>query len=244
MNQIILLQGAMPCEVAEFRKFFMPLRREVVAGFLFDLGEFQGSTVIISETGVGLIQASCATTLALERYRPTHILNQGLAGAHREDLSLGDVILGKEVRSINSFAKPQSPLEKKDTADTLPHESWEFQDFWKGDSPLLASEQLLQAFRQEDWKGKLLEGVLGSGDVWNREDQVIRWIHRQRNTLSEDMESLGVYKIAQAFSVPCLGIRIISNNELTGTGYDETWAKALQEFICVHFGKLLEFCNS
>ena len=47
----------------------------------------------------------------------------------------------------------------------------------------------------------------------------------------EDMESLAAYRICQRFGVPCLGLRVISNNELTGEVYRRTVGEDLQDFI-------------
>lgn len=45
------------------------------------------------------------------------------------------------------------------------------------------------------------------------------------------MESIGVYTTCNQFDIPCIGIRIISNNELIGESLDEEQATKLQELI-------------
>ena len=45
------------------------------------------------------------------------------------------------------------------------------------------------------------------------------------------MESIGVYSTCQQFNVPCIGIRIISNNEITGEELDEEQAINLQKML-------------
>lgn len=66
------------------------------------------------------------------------------------------------------------------------------------------------------YDGKLLRGKLGSGDLFSRETDRIDLLHTQFGELCEDMESAAVYKVCQTFHVPVIGIRIISNNEITG----------------------------
>ncbi|MFQ8758582.1 MAG: hypothetical protein ACLSAF_03025 [Intestinimonas sp.] len=42
----------------------------------------------------------------------------------------------------------------------------------------------------------------------------------------EDMESIASYQLCHRFGTPCIGLRIISNNELTGSPIRERWACA------------------
>ena len=63
-------------------------------------------------------------------------------------------------------------------------------------------------------------GILGSGDIFNREVDRINWIREHKNTLCEDNESIAVYTICNKLNINCIGFRTISNNELTQTEED------------------------
>ena len=80
-------------------------------------------------------------------------------------------------------------------------------------------------------KNKVYRGILGSGDVFNREYDRIVWINDTFHTLCEDMESIGTYSVCNKFKVPCIGIRIISNNELLLEELDENQAINLQQIL-------------
>ena len=80
-------------------------------------------------------------------------------------------------------------------------------------------------------KNKVYTGTIGSGDVFNREIDRIDWISNNFGNLCEDMESIGVYSVCNKFNIPCIGIRIISNNEITGEELDENQAIILQELL-------------
>ena len=45
------------------------------------------------------------------------------------------------------------------------------------------------------------------------------------------MESIGVYSVCDKFNIPCVGIRIISNNELLLEKIDKEKAVELQKII-------------
>ena len=46
----------------------------------------------------------------------------------------------------------------------------------------------------------------------------------------EEMEGAAAAMIAEAFGVPMLGIRVLSNNLTNGGGYDPSTARDCQEF--------------
>lgn len=75
---------------------------------------------------------------------------------------------------------------------------------------------------------QIYKGTLGSGDVHNREIDRIVWINNIFKNCSEDMESIGTYSTCSKFNIPCVGIRIISNNDILLEKLDMTKATELQ----------------
>ncbi|MFI3254847.1 MAG: 5'-methylthioadenosine/S-adenosylhomocysteine nucleosidase [Eubacteriales bacterium] len=224
MKKPILIQGAMTSEVAIFRSSGN-LEEKKMGGYSFFQGEINGVSVVISETKIGMANAAAATALAIVTFAPRAILNQGIAGAHQEDLNTGDIILGGEVVSINS-------LEKPNTKEGVDYKKWEHFDFFQNKGSFLGDGAMLSVFEQAEYtKGRKIKGILGTGDVWNREAEYIRHLVDLLHTACEDMESLAVAQVAREFALPMLGIRIISNNELQGTAYDPSQGDVLQQFI-------------
>ena len=78
---------------------------------------------------------------------------------------------------------------------------------------------------------QIYRGILGSGDVFNREIDRILWTNNLFQNDCEDMESIGVYSVCNKFHVPCVGIRIISNNEILLERLEETKATELQRIL-------------
>ena len=77
----------------------------------------------------------------------------------------------------------------------------------------------------------IYKGILGSGDVFNREYDRIVWINNIFNNDCEDMESIGCYSVCDKFNIPCVGVRIISNNELLQEKIDKEKAIELQKLL-------------
>ena len=67
--------------------------------------------------------------------------------------------------------------------------------------------------------------------MFSRECDRITWISNTFNNLCEDMESIGTYSVCDKFNIPCIGIRIISNNELLLEKYDREKAIDLQKIL-------------
>jgi adenosylhomocysteine nucleosidase len=62
-------------------------------------------------------------------------------------------------------------------------------------------------------RGRLVEGIVGSADEWNREVDKILWSQETFEIASEDMESAAVHQVAQIYGIPFVAFRIISNSE-------------------------------
>ena len=72
---------------------------------------------------------------------------------------------------------------------------------------------------------------MSSGDIWNKEEDRIKLFNDKYSTLCEEMELYSVYKICDQEKIPCIGIKIISNNAMNGQKYDITVTKTLDEFL-------------
>ena len=99
--------------------------------------------------------------------------------------------------------------------------------YYEGDKGLLAAAN---AVKDKYTKGKVVEGTIGSADVWNNEVDRIKWLHTKYETSVEEMEGAAA-QIAKAYDVPFLGIRVLSNNKTNGGKYNPETAAADQEYV-------------
>lgn len=207
----IVVQGAMRSEVEILISRFPGGKFADVRGYSFYEAALDGCTVVISRTEMGTINATVATMLAIEKYKPDVIINQGTAGAHLRELCVGDIIIGREAVYINNIRTPaRGAGEGSNALDWVPGR----------DSFLTAADAKLvdKALAIPYNGGKLLCGRLGTGDVFSKEVDRIDLLHSQLGHMCEDMESVAVYRACEIMGVPVIGIRVISNNELVGNG--------------------------
>ncbi len=231
--ETILVQGAVTGELRELIRMIPHGVQCAVNGFAFYETELNGKRIILSRTGVGMMNACIATMTAIQAYHPDCIINQGTAGGHTRDVRYGDIVIGEESVYLNNMRMPlKGSGEGSDALAWRPGRS--------NTVVVEADEQLIETARQVEYEGRVIVGRLGAGDIFSREADRIDWLHKQMGHLCEDMESTAVYKACEACNVPVLGLRIISNNELTGPRDDkEKYANAqieLQKFV----RKLLE----
>src|SRR5262249_6145644 len=97
-----------------------------------------------------------------------------------------------------------------------------------------ADERLLAAarsVRDHYRKGRVVDGVIGSSEVWNSELDRIQQFHDRFGTTAEEMETASAAQIAGLFDIPFLGIRVVSNNITNGGSYDAATGPACQEYV-------------
>src|SRR5690625_865129 len=89
--------GAMDEEI-ELLKEKMTNKQEIeIASVLFIEGKLNGKEIILLKSGIGKVNSAMATTILLERFQPTHVINTGSAGGFSNKLEVGDVVVGDEV---------------------------------------------------------------------------------------------------------------------------------------------------
>lgn len=233
IDKIILIQGAIEEELEYFLSILKEKEKKVIAGYEFYEGLLNTRKVVLSKTLVGTIHATTATTIGILNFHPNIVINQGIAGAHSENLHIGDIVIGERCANINAYKMPLKG--KKEGSNPF-----EWKPNKRAKDIKIADSNLVSIFKKELSIGdnKVYKGILGSGDVFNREYDRICWIENTFHNLCEDMESIGVYSVCNEFEIPCIGIRIISNNELLQEEINKSVAIDLQRKLVSIIGKL------
>ena len=229
----ILIQGAMMSEIEQLIENLPSGQKINHHGYFFFITKLNGVQIIISQTKIGIIHACIATQLAIEKYSPDIIINQGTAGAHIRDLTVGDIIIGETAVYLNDIRTPTRKKGKGSNAlEWLPGDSGSF---------VISTDPSLVKFAAKiPYDGRIFSGRLGSGDLFSKETDRIDLLHSQLGEISEDMESAAVYKVCHTFNVPVVGIRVISNNEITGNKDVEKQFEIAQTKLQAYILQLLE----
>lgn len=237
----VIVQGAMPIEVELLVKRLENVSEEKVGGWTFWRGTVSGYPVVVSKTLKGMSNTAAATAIAIERFKPVAIINQGTAGGHDAQLNVFDIVIGEAAVNLGAFKTGvRQSGQGSDSVEWVPMDLLASEGS-AGEDPnartmrrFNADEQLLAAadnVKDSYRKGKVVRGVIGSSDVWNSELDRINRFHKQFGTSVEEMETASAAQIAKFFNVPFLGIRVLSNNITNGGKYNGTTALACQEYV-------------
>ncbi|MBU8905548.1 5'-methylthioadenosine/S-adenosylhomocysteine nucleosidase [Desertibacillus haloalkaliphilus] len=90
--------GAMDEEVELLKEKLVDRKDQVIAGCEFHHGKINDMEVVLLKSGIGKVNAAIATTLLIQLYSPTYVINTGSAGGFNEGLKVGDIVISTEVR--------------------------------------------------------------------------------------------------------------------------------------------------
>lgn len=236
-EEIILVQGAMDIEVNTFINALENKQEERIGSYYFWKGSIGKKAVVVSRTEIGLVNAAASTAIAIEKYKPVLIINQGTAGGHDPKLHTGDIVIGKEVVNIGSFR-----TERKEYGVPENPRDWEFfpsvqrlrDKNGKEEINLrfYSDKKYMDMIKKIKYKnGNVVVGVIGSADQWNRELERIKYINEVFKTSAEEMEAVAVAQVAKGFNIPYLSVRILSNTEIYNEMFKPETAVWCQEYV-------------
>lgn len=235
----VIIQGAMPIEIDALRTRLANAAVETVGGWTFWKGTLDGYPVVVSLTLRGMSNAAAATAIAVERYRPLAIINQGTSGGHDPALHVADIVVGMSAVNIGAFRSPFRALGRgSNPMDWMPldltAEGSAINATVHTPSRFQADSGLLEAARRARasyTKARIVEGIIGSSDIWNDELDLIARFHSSFGTAVEEMETASAAQVAAQLHVPFIGIRVLSDNTTTGEAYDPRTSEACEAYV-------------
>lgn len=192
--------GAMEEEVVILRDKLTNLQQEVIAGCEFNIGTLNGVDIILLRSGIGKVNAAMATTILLEKYAPTYVINTGSAGGFNPELNIGDIVISTEVRhhdvdvTIFNYEYGQVPgLPAAFTAD---------------ETLIQIAEDCAQQFDGV----QVVKGLIATGDSFmNDADRVAFVQEKFPNLQAAEMEGAAIAQVAHQFATPFVVIRSLSD---------------------------------
>ena len=234
---IILFVMAMKMEFTHLLSKFKSIVEKKIGIYTYYEAQHKDKTIYILHSAVGIINTSISLTKFLSLIKPDIIINAGTSGAHGKKLNVGDIVLGKEVIYMNSIETIFKEI--NEGSNSL---DWKLKTFSEdeikkdfiGDLNVLKGDKnLIEKIKKigDEFGLTVYEGRIASGDIWNKEKDRIKFLNENYSSLCEEMEVYSVYTVCYQENIPCLGIKIISNNEMNGQKYDRNISEKLDEFL-------------
>ncbi len=236
----IVVQGAMVSETERLIGLLESPTREQIGSWSFWRGTIDGYPVIVSRTNKGMSNAAAATALAIERFHPVAVINQGTSGGHDPELKVYDIVIGTASLNVGAFramfrkrgegSRPLEwmPLDLLQEGSAISQTARKMPSRFDSDPALV---DVARSVRSTYTRGKVVDGIIGSSDMWIDELDRVAQFHENFGTAVEEMESASAAQVAAQFKVPFVGIRVLSDNITNASTYDPKTGEACQDFV-------------
>ncbi|MFT0862396.1 5'-methylthioadenosine/adenosylhomocysteine nucleosidase [Ancylobacter sp. G4_0304] len=189
-----------------------------VAGMDFHTGRLDGHSVVLAQAGMGKVNAAIASTLLMERFKARTLLFSGIAGGLDPALSIGDVVIADHVLQHDAgftdpdgfkvyqaghlpFFRPYEGLGHAADADLLRRAQAALADLSL--SPLSASPNSRPP--------RLHVGRVLTGDQFVNSEALRVRLFEELGGAAVEMEGAAMAQVCEAFGVPWLVIRALSD---------------------------------
>jgi adenosylhomocysteine nucleosidase len=190
-------------EIVYMKKALDIYGESVYARNTFYEGTHHNKEVVLCKSGVGKVNAAITTQILIERFKVTHILFTGVAGALDPSLEVGDIVISSSAMQHDMDASALSP------------------DFPKGTIPMFAFDSEFQANEElvrlaeaaaEKLSGpKVKVGKVLSGDQFIADRDLVENYSELFKGTCIEMEGSAVAQAAFLNEIPFVIIRSISD---------------------------------
>lgn len=166
---------------------------------IFDLNFINGTIgkneVIVCESGVGKVNASRTTQLLIDNYDVDCIINIGCAGALKEQLNIGDIVIGKYLVQ-HDFDITKFNHDK----GYIPNVGIKIE----------SDKNLLDMFLN-NIDSNVFVGTIATGDIFCTDKNMSLKIHNKFNADCVEMEGAAIAQVCYLCNIPFIIIRSISD---------------------------------
>lgn len=210
----VVIIGAMEQEISLLKNLMHHLKEEKFGNFSFFCGKLFNKDIILTQSGIGKVNAAIATVLAIQQYRPDCIINTGSAGGIGQGLRVGDVVIGTLIAhhdvDVTAFGYVYGQIPAMRPA-------------------FESHERLVGVARtaaREFKDAKIVKGLIVSGDQFiHTSGQAEKIRERFFGVQAVEMEAAAIAQTCEQFGVPFVIIRAISDLA------DEEASVSFEEFL-------------
>ncbi len=223
MMRPIALVAAMNDELRQALERIENRTNERLGPWTVHRGSLDGKQVVAVVSGIGMVSAAAAVSALLTHERPSAVVNFGCAGAHRDDIHPGDVVVGTGAVAHLSLTILPTGEERYVGFRYQVDDKTILSDVIPSDTHLLEiAREAAVDWLPDRWpwasterqQGGVQFGIVASADCWTQDPVRIGGLHDMHASLCEDMEAAAIAQVCAMFKVPMLAIKDISNNEL------------------------------
>jgi adenosylhomocysteine/aminodeoxyfutalosine nucleosidase len=197
---VIAILTAMREELSPLLDKVKVIKKHHIAGSDFYHAIYKNNELILTNSGIGKVSATLASTILIERFNADKILFSGVAGAIDDSLKVGDVVVADRTAqfdmNLTAFGHP------------LGHVS--------GTGVYAKTSQSLRAIAEDMG---CISGTIISGDKFVQDIKEKETLAKCFNAIALEMEGAPVSFVCQKYDIECMIIRSISDT-LHGSSED------------------------
>lgn len=235
MSNRTAIIGAMDCEVNRLKELLTDVKTVEHGKLKITLGKIDEREVIIAQSGVGKVNAALNTQYIIDKFNPEYIINTGVAGGLGKNLSVGDIVIGKELvqydfdTSALGYAKGYMCTGVNKDKPTK----------YFSDDYLIKTFK--EAVAESHSETRIHEGLIATGDTFVSDGNKKIEIRDTFNATAVEMEGCAIAQVSNANNIPCLIIRALSDlADGSATKSLEVFEKEMAEFSASTIKTLLK----
>lgn len=182
-------------EITAIKKYITSSKVNRIFDLNFINGTIGKNEVIVCESGVGKVNASRTTQLLIDNYDVDCIINIGCAGALKEQLNIGDIVIGKYLVQ-HDFDITKFNHDK----GYIPNVGIKIE----------SDKNLLDMFLN-NIDSNVFVGTIATGDIFCTDKNMSLKIHNKFNADCVEMEGAAIAQVCYLCNIPFIIIRSISD---------------------------------
>lgn len=190
-------------------------------GQTFWIGQIGNSTLILTKSGIGKVNAAYGAINLIDNYRPDVVISTGCAGGASINLEIRDVVVSTQICYHDAWCGQPNELGQ---IQGLPAK-------YESDAKLVEIAKNLKS------DVHIVPGLIVSGDWFvDSVDKMKSIVEVFPDAMAVDMESAALAQICHLYKMPFLSFRVISdislkpNNEID---YQNFWSEMADESFAV-----------
>ena len=194
---------ALSIEVEELTKLLSNKQENTYAKMKYISGTINGKEVVMTECGIGKVNAAMSTQVMIDKYNPDVIINSGIAGSVSKELKIGDIVISKDC--------VQHDFDGTQMGD--PKGLIQYNDETRIDIPVSqdVAQKLFEACKDiENTNVKIAR--IATGDIFVADKAMRQSVADEFDAVACEMEGGAVAQVCYRNEVPCAVLRCISDD--------------------------------
>lgn len=197
-KETIAIIGAMDVETIEVAKHLSDIHYKKYGNFEMVIGTLGKYKIVLSKSGVGKVNSATTTQFIIDKYKPSFIINMGIAGGLSPNLKSGDTIIADKMIQhdfdMTAFGCPKGYIDVCVRPNTP--------------TIYYSDKRIGNNFAKDK---SIKSGTVVTGDVFVADAKSKIAIRKEFGADAVDMESAAIAQTAKRNNIPVVVIRTISD---------------------------------